>query len=48
MKLETIKENYDDFESALFRVKAIIKSLRKTYSDKTIIMAFKKAIKNKK
>lgn len=51
MKLEKVKqivnENYDDYESVIFKMKGIIKSLRKTYDDKTIEMAFKKVMKSK-
>ena len=51
MKLEKVKqivnENYDDYESAIFKMKGIIKSLRKNYDDKKIEMAFKKVMKSK-
>lgn len=51
MKLEQAKkiinENYDDYASAIFKITAMVKSLRKTYDDHTIILAFQEVMKKK-
>jgi hypothetical protein len=45
--LKIINENYSNYDSAVFKMKCIIRSLRKTYDDDTIIMAFQDAMKKK-
>ena len=46
-KAKTIIENYNNYEAALFKIKGMIKNLRKSYDDETITLAFQEAMKQK-
>jgi hypothetical protein len=52
MKFENIKnminEEYDDFDTICSKIKSFLKSLEKTYDDKTIMVAFETIIRDKK